>query len=145
MNPTKRQIAAAMAFYSGDPIPKKPERKKNARPEAAILAAVLKAIRLHPQVAWIERMNTGAHKTDDRFIRYGFRGCSDIIGQLKDGRFLAVECKAPCGKLSEDQAAFLEQVRKHGGVAIVARSADTVGSVITQPREHSKPITARDW
>ncbi len=113
-----------MAFYSGDPIPKKPERKKNARPEAAILAAVLKAIRLHPQVAWIERMNTGAHKTDDRFIRYGFRGCSDLIGQMKDGRFIAIECKAKGGKLSEDQAAFLGRVRKHGGMAIVARSAD---------------------
>ncbi len=130
--PSKLKIAQALAFYSGEPIPKNTKSRKNNRPEQAILNAVLKTIRLHPQVAWVERMNTGAIKIDDRFIRYGFRGCSDLIGQLKNGRFLAVECKAPGGKLSEDQAAFLDQVRKHGGVAIVAYSADDVGSVITQ-------------
>ncbi|MBY0578448.1 MAG: VRR-NUC domain-containing protein [Burkholderiales bacterium] len=126
MNPTKRQIAAAMAFYSGEPIPKKTERKKNARPEAAILAAVLAALRNHPRVAWIERMNSGAIKTDDRFIRYGFRGCSDIIGQLKGGRILAVEVKAPGGRLTPEQCDFLDLVTRHGGLAFVARSADDV-------------------
>ena len=126
MNPSKRQIAAAMAFYSGDPIPKKSEPRKNDRPEARVLAAVLAALRNHPRVAWIERMNNGAIKTDDRFIRYGFRGCSDIIGQLRDGRFLAVECKAPDGRLTPEQSDFLDRVNWSGWLGFVARSAEDV-------------------
>ena len=48
------------------------------------------------------------------------KGCSDILGQLKDGRLLAVECKRPKGgKLSSDQLHFLDMVRNYGGVSFV--------------------------
>ena len=40
-------------------------------------------------------MNSGAAKVGNRFIRFGFVGCPDVIGQLKDGRFIGVEVKAP--------------------------------------------------
>ena len=33
-------------------------------------------------------------------------GCSDILGMLKDGRFLACEVKAPKGKLRPEQREF---------------------------------------
>ena len=39
------------------------------------------------------RNNSGATKVGSRFIRFGYKGSSDIIGILPDGRFLAVECK----------------------------------------------------
>lgn len=95
--------------------------RTNSRPEAAALVEVLKALRTHPAVAWAERMNTGAAKVGNRFIRFGWPGCPDVLGQLKDGRFLAVEVKAQAGRLRPEQALFLARIRCAGGVAFVAR------------------------
>jgi hypothetical protein len=53
------------------------------------------------------------------------RGVSDIIG-CWNGRFLAIEVKTPGGRVSPDQEKFLEAVRRHGGIAFVARSIDDV-------------------
>lgn len=100
--------------------------RTNGKPEAAALQEVLKVLRHHPVVAWAERQNTGAAQIGNRFIRFGWNGCSDIIGMLKDGRLLAVEVKAPTGKLRAEQAEFLSLVRKHGGAAFVARNASDV-------------------
>jgi hypothetical protein len=101
-------------------------KRTNDKPEAAALMEVLKVLRHHPAVAWVERQNTGAAKVGERFIRFGWRGCSDVIGMLKDGRLLAVEVKAPSGKLRDEQAEFLSLVRRFGGVAFVARDAANV-------------------
>ena len=103
--------------HESEPIP-----HTNDRPEAAALVEVLKVLRNHPAVAWCERQNTGAAKVGGRFIRFGWRGCSDVLGMMRDGRLLAVECKAPTGKLRTEQAEFLSLVRRFGGVAFVARS-----------------------
>ena len=91
--------------------------RTNSRPEAAAMLEVLKALRTHPAVAWAERMNTGAAKVGNRFIRFGWPGCPDVLGQLKDGRLL----KAQAGRLRPEQALFLERIRCAGGVAFVAR------------------------
>jgi hypothetical protein len=95
--------------------------RSNSRPEAAALVEVLKALRAHPAVEWAERMNTGAAKVEGRFIRFGFKGCPDVLGQLKDGRFLGVEVKAQAGRLRPEQTLFLGRIRSAGGVAFVAR------------------------
>jgi len=58
----------------------------------------------------------------DRWIHFGRKGSSDIIGVMPDGRFLAVEVKAAHGRLSSEQSEFLEKVRGLGGVAVLARS-----------------------
>ena len=100
--------------------------RTNRRPEAAALVEVLKALRTHPAVAWCERMNTGAAKVEGRFIRFGFKGCPDVLGQLKDGRLLGVEVKAQAGRLRPEQALFLERIRCAGGVAFVARDCRDV-------------------
>ena len=52
-------------------------------------------------------------------------GVSDFIG-IYQGRFLAVETKAPKGKLTPAQTAFLDNVRKQGGIGLVAWSVDDV-------------------
>lgn len=95
--------------------------------EADSLREVIQALKAHSRVAWCERQNTGAAKVEGRFIKFGWRRCSDILGQLKDGRLLAVECKRlKGGKLSDDQILFLELVRQHGGVSFVATSLHDV-------------------
>jgi hypothetical protein len=91
--------------------------------EAEVLRESLDLLRAHPHVAWAQRLNTGAGKLQypngdaSRFIRFGFPGLSDIIGMLRDGRFLAVECKLRPKKPSDDQRAFLDAVTGANGMA----------------------------
>lgn len=98
-----------------------PSKRTNDRPEAAALCEVLQALKAHPAVVWCERMNSGAARVGGRFIRFGFVGCPDVLGMLRDGRLLGVEVKAPKGKLRPEQAIFLERINDAGGVAFVAR------------------------
>lgn len=65
--------------------------RTNNRPEAAALVEVLKALRAHPNVSWCERINSGAARIGSRFVRFGWSGCPDVLGQMKDGRLLGVE------------------------------------------------------
>lgn len=76
-------------------------------------------------------MNVGAVKIPDsgrkrgyRFVRFAFPGCSDLIGQTAQGRFLAVEIKRPGEHPTAEQRAFLATVAQSGGVSGVARSIE---------------------
>lgn len=100
--------------------------RSNDRPEAAALVEVLKALKAHPAVAWCERMNSGAARIGARFVRFGFKGCPDVLGQLRDGRLLGVEVKGPTAKLRPEQSVFLERIRCAGGVAFMARDCRDV-------------------
>lgn len=137
----------------------KPRRKRaRTRPprldplERDVQRAVLERLLLDPRVAWCCRLNTGAARYQDgkgreRFVRFGFPGMSDVVGQMaplswsqEEGRgspldclggaFLAVEVKRCRTKLTDDQRAFLLRVREAGGVAGVARSADDVDAIL---------------
>lgn len=100
--------------------------RKNAKPEAGALREVLQALNAHPAVAWCERMNSGAAKMGNRFVRFGWKGCPDVLGQLNDGRLLGVEVTAEKGKLRPEQTLFLERIRRAGGVAFMARDCRDV-------------------
>lgn len=116
------------------------EKITNDRPESGALREVIKALRSHPAVAWVERQNSGQVKIEGRYITFGWRGASDIIGMLKDGRLLAVEVKGPAGRLQPHQRDFLERVRSNGGVAFVARSlADVVRELATKDCDDGQP------
>jgi penicillin-binding protein-related factor A (putative recombinase) len=52
-------------------------------------------------------------------------GIPDIIGCYK-GRMIAIEVKAPKGKVSPYQEQFIRQINEAGGLAFVARDIDTV-------------------
>jgi len=106
-------------------LEQQPKRTNN-RHESAALVEVLKALKAHPAVVWCERMNSGAAKVGNRFIRFGFKGCPDVLGQLRDGRLLGVEVKGPTGKLRPEQSVFLERIRGAGGVAFMARDCRDV-------------------
>lgn len=101
--------------------------------EGDVQRDVLKLLRRHPRVAWAHRFNSRVFdvqdkrsKTGMRPMRAAFKGCSDILGQLKDGRLLAIECKSTTGKPTDEQAAFLDVVNRHGGVGFIARRTDDV-------------------
>ena len=52
-----------------------------------------------------------------RYIRYGFPGCPDIIGQTVTGKFFAWEVKRKGGKPTEEQATTLHRIVEYGGYA----------------------------
>ncbi len=96
----------------------------------------------HPRgVFW--RCNSGATKIGDRFIRFGsMPGVSDIIGVIpvaigqrgywidQVGKFIAVECKMPKGRLQPSQQAFIEAVQAAGGIAGVVRSIEDLKRLV---------------
>lgn len=89
--------------------------------ESSILTACLQLLQLRGVMAW--RSNQGTIPlADGRPRRFrGLRGVADILGIAPDGsgRLLAIEVKRPGGRLSPDQRAFIDAVRRFGGVAAV--------------------------
>lgn len=106
------------------PQSKKPSPKSRPKMrESEVLRGCIEILDSHPRIAMWWRQNTGAVKVDGkRFVRFSFKGASDLMGVIKGGecagKFLAVECKATGKKASPDQAAFLDNVLDAGGWAI---------------------------
>ena len=104
-------------------------------PEKDVVKAVLNFFALDRNVR-VWRRNTGAVTADyggkRRLVRFGTPGMSDvsgIIGRMtcpvcgritRRGVRLEIECKKVGGRLSEFQKAFLDTIRKMGGVTLVA-------------------------
>jgi hypothetical protein len=104
-------------------------------PEGAVVKACLEYLEIRGVYAY--RQNTGAAEYQDktgkkRFVRYGKPGASDIIGLLPSGRFIAVECKAHGGRLSEHQFRFLRDIERMGGLAVVARSVEDLAQSLKE-------------
>lgn len=76
------------------------------------------------------RVNSGAMKVEDRYVRFNSEeGCGDTLVCLPGGRFLSLEFKKPGrdrtpAKRKAEQAAHRERVRKRGGLALVVGSLD---------------------
>ena len=120
-------------------IMRKPLKLKKPEPsESAVLDGILRALRVHPRVVWFNRMNTGSGKLQranghSQFIKFGFKGCPDVLGQLDDGRLLAIEVKRPSGRVSDDQQAFLDKAYAGNACAFVARSVSDVWAALGTP------------
>jgi hypothetical protein len=77
------------------------------------------------------RVNSGGAMIAGRFVRFNNSpGCSDVVGVLPAGRFLALEAKRPGGRTRPDQTAFLENVTRAGGLSIVAASLDELRAAL---------------
>ena len=93
--------------------------------EKQLVDHMLKRLRRHLRVAWVMRYSV-AHSmsftpSGARF-KIGLAGVSDIIGQLRDGRFLAIEVKVAPRKVTDKQQQFLDRVNHSRGVGFVAYS-----------------------
>lgn len=101
--------------------------------EKDVQAAVLALLVKHPEVAFINRINSRVLDVVDKKSKKGTRpmrtapkGHPDLCGMLKGGRALYVECKSSIGKLTDEQANFLSAANHFGGLAFVARSVADV-------------------
>lgn len=98
-------------------------RGKNKRPEAALSKQIQKAAAKLGYTLY--RNQRGAYQVGGRWIRYGLAdSASDFIGYSPTGIFTAVEAKAPGKKATPGQAAFIERVKAHGGIAGVVHNID---------------------
>jgi hypothetical protein len=79
---------------------------------------------------FVQRTNSGTvqaeHNGRKRFIKMAQAGTADITGCSRDGKFVAVECKIRPNKLTDLQEEYLLQIRKRGGIAVVAYDLDDV-------------------
>jgi len=97
--------------------------------EQELIGEILEYLNLRGIFAW--RQNAGLVVIEShgrrRVMRVGMKGISDILGIIPpDGRFLAIEVKKPGRKPTAHQRAFLAEVRRMGGVALVAHSLEDV-------------------
>ena len=90
--------------------------------EADLVRDCLKYLRMRGVFAW--RNNVGAMKTDERYVRFGQVGSSDILGILPYGQLLCVECKVGKNKLSRSQRDWLERAKEAGAKTCVVYSLD---------------------
>lgn len=80
--------------------------------------------------AWQNDTGTARSFDDDRVIKFGLRGSSDIVGITKLGQFLAVEIKVGKDFLKPEQIAFKLMVEKNNGLHFTIRSEDQIKDMI---------------
>ncbi len=132
------------------PIPPKREYTRSGeRGETDVIVDVIKLLKDHPRILYALRMNSGSAEytgKDGRLAPVWFHKwvrkpekirMSDFYGATTDARILAVECKRPGWKKPTDdreleQAAFLEIVRKNGGIALFCTDASQVIEALRQ-------------
>ena len=114
----------------------KPFRLKAIKPtEAQVQDAILRYLAVERRVVWAARMNSGKGKLlrpdgSQTWICFGFTGCPDIMGMLRDGRYLAIECKRSGGRVRPEQRQHITQAADHGAVAVIARSVEDVQTAL---------------
>jgi VRR-NUC domain-containing protein len=86
--------------------------------------AILEYLVYRGHFVW--RNNSGGFKVQDRYIKAGRKGSSDIIGCSSEGKLIAVEVKDKKGRLTAEQETFLDQIKQRGGYAILAYTLDDV-------------------
>lgn len=102
-------------------------------PEGAILDSILDYLQAEGVLAF--RMNTAAMKIDNRFIRFGVPGFSDLLvvvtvsGLFKGFRCswtvpLFAEVKSATGRQSAEQRSFERQVKDAGAEYAIWRSVE---------------------
>ncbi|RJQ67350.1 MAG: VRR-NUC domain-containing protein [Desulfobacteraceae bacterium] len=70
--------------------------------------------------------NSGALKTNDRFIRFGKKGSPDFFVFLHNGRCIHLEVKNEKGKQNDNQKAYQSKIEKLDHTYLIARSIDDV-------------------
>lgn len=96
-------------------------RKRRKSQETDFVYATINYLKMRGAMAW--RNNKGmarmGSKEDPRFVHFGGDpGASDVFALVPpNGTFLAVECKLPGQKPTDDQLEFIEKVRSVGGWA----------------------------
>jgi penicillin-binding protein-related factor A (putative recombinase) len=102
--------------------------KPDAACESVIKRQIVTYLQLNRVFCWVQHNVAVWDAKSNAFRRPGFgqrRGVSDILG-IFNGRLLAIEVKTRTGRPSTHQISFIDDVKRHGGIAFIARSVDDV-------------------
>ena len=80
------------------------------------------------------RANVGKVRTaDGRYFDTGLpKGFPDLFGFRPDGRIFFIEVKKETGKVRPEQKIFIENIRKRGALAGVARSVADAMEIVNE-------------
>ena len=112
--------------------------KKPSIPEREIQRQILDGLLLHPLVAHIERINVmagrlfGKDGKPSRFMRSCAKGRVDLDGFSTSGKVIAIEVKRTTTRnnLTDEQRAYLDQVKRAGGLAGVATCYEEAAAIV---------------
>jgi hypothetical protein len=90
--------------------------------EQALVRQAVAYLTLNGCYVW--RENVGAMRIRDRFVRFGHKGVSDVLGVSPDGRMIAVELKIRHNAPTMFQVDFLKAINDRGGIGILAYSLE---------------------
>lgn len=105
---------------------------KSRTPEGEVQDAIFKYLEGKAVFAW--RNNRGGFYRGGRYIEFGYKGSSDILGlQAATGKFVAIEVKAPGEERSssQEQRDFLKSIYAFGGLAGVAAGVEDVERILS--------------
>lgn len=71
---------------------------------------------------FVWKNQTGAYKRNGVWIKYGKLGSGDVIGMLKTGKFISVECKKGKDKHRRQQKNFEYLTKRMNGVYIICKT-----------------------
>jgi len=107
--------------------------------ESKVQSDTMDLLLVHPRIAWAMVITTGKFKAPGGWVTVGHymsehqkreTGMSDIIGQLKDGRMLAIETKIPGETPTPEQYKFLNMVDKNGGLSFWCNSVEACAACL---------------
>ena len=75
------------------------------------------------------RQNTGGANLKGFYVRFGKRGAPDIVAIYR-GMYVGIEVKKAGGVQSDDQRAYMANVRQAGGMYILAHELEDVTRVL---------------
>ncbi len=122
------------------PLNRAPKKKRSgSTPEAKILKACIAY--LEQIDCYVLRTSAGVTSIEGRMMAIGRAGLPDIL-VCKNGHFIAVECKALGGRVSEVQSRQHEFIRRRGGIVIIPHSVDELRSGLVEVFGEQ---TVEDW
>jgi len=104
--------------------------------EAQIQRQILDMLKVNMHVGHAWRVNTQGVPLHGKGQAGKFRpapckGVSDILAVLTPtGQMMAIEVKSKKGRATDEQRAFIESIKKSGGIALIARSVEEVEMAI---------------
>jgi hypothetical protein len=112
--------------------------------ERRVLEVLLAKVNSVPGVK-VWRMNTGASKIGDRWMRFGKVGQADISGIVKGGRRLEIEVKKLNGKLSEEQIKYGRMIIGLNGAYLLCSGITSIDPIILVVKALADGHYEREW
>ncbi len=106
-------------------IPTHPVIPSIDQPEKNVISGCLGWLKRHRIFCTRHDVGGGYLGAGTAYATYGIKGAGDIIGLLRNGRHLEIECKAgKGGRLSKSQQKRMHNIRDNNGIYLVVHGVE---------------------